>query len=70
MQSNINLKNNVKISNDQGVIAFIGGGNCASRILIPAFKKANADLDTIVTDKGLSAVHHGKRNGFRMQLQM
>ncbi|MDC3161382.1 bi-domain-containing oxidoreductase [Gammaproteobacteria bacterium] len=65
MQSNINLKNNVKISNDQGVIAFIGGGNYASRILIPAFKKANADLDTIVTDKGLSAVHHGKRNGFR-----
>ena len=45
-------------------IAFIGGGNYASRILIPAFKKAKASLQTIVTSGGINAVHHGKKNNF------
>ena len=45
-------------------LSFIGGGNYASRILIPAFKKAGADLHALVTSKGYSAVHHGKSNKF------
>ncbi|QTH64622.1 bi-domain-containing oxidoreductase [Psychrosphaera ytuae] len=51
-------------SADTGNVAFIGGGNYASRVLIPAFKKAGASLSTIVTSGGISAVHHGKKNGF------
>jgi predicted dehydrogenase len=46
------------------VCAFIGGGNYASRVLIPAFKNAGAKLDTLLTSGGVSAVHHGKRNDF------
>lgn len=46
------------------VCAFIGGGNYASRVLIPAFKEAGAKLDTLLTSGGVSAVHHGKKNDF------
>ena len=46
------------------VCGFIGGGNYASRVLIPAFKKAGAKLDTLLTSGGVSAVHHGKKNEF------
>ena len=49
---------------EKGNVVFIGGGNYASRILIPAFKKAGANLTSIVTSSGISAVHHGKKNGF------
>jgi predicted dehydrogenase/threonine dehydrogenase-like Zn-dependent dehydrogenase len=45
-------------------VAFIGAGNYASRVLIPAFKAANAHLQTIVTSGGISGVLHGKRAGF------
>ncbi len=48
----------------KGNVAFIGGGNYASRVLIPAFKQAGANLTSIVTSGGISAVHHGKKNGF------
>jgi predicted dehydrogenase/threonine dehydrogenase-like Zn-dependent dehydrogenase len=45
-------------------VGFIGAGNYASRILIPAFKKAGAVLDTLVTSGGISGVHHGIKNQF------
>ncbi|PMO62219.1 dehydrogenase [Vibrio breoganii] len=44
--------------------AFIGAGNYASRVLMPAFKGAGATLNTVVTSAGMSAVHHGKKQGF------
>jgi predicted dehydrogenase/threonine dehydrogenase-like Zn-dependent dehydrogenase len=46
------------------VLGFIGSGNYASRILIPAFKKAGAQLHTIVSSGGVSATHHGQKNDF------
>ena len=46
------------------VCGFIGGGNYASRVLIPAFKSVGAKLDTLLTSGGVSAVHHGKKNDF------
>ncbi|TDF35071.1 dehydrogenase [Alteromonadaceae bacterium M269] len=49
---------------ESAVCAFVGGGNYASRVLIPAFKEAGAKLDTLLTSGGVSAVHHGKKNGF------
>jgi predicted dehydrogenase len=46
------------------VCSFVGGGNYASRVLIPAFSEAGAKLDTLVTSGGVSAVHQGKKHGF------
>ena len=45
-------------------IGFIGAGNYASRILIPAFKETESVLDTLVTSGGISGVHHGNKNSF------
>ena len=50
----------------QGVcsVAFLGAGNYAGRVLIPAFKAAGASLRTVVSSGGVSAVHYGKKHGF------
>ena len=45
-------------------IGFIGAGNYASRVLIPAFKATGSILDTVVTSSGISGVHHGNKNSF------
>ncbi|MDC1401144.1 bi-domain-containing oxidoreductase [Gammaproteobacteria bacterium] len=49
-----------------GNVAFIGGGNYASRTLIPAFRQAGATLTTLVTSGGINSVHHGKKHGFKL----
>jgi len=46
------------------VVGFIGAGNYASRVLIPAFKSAGASLHTIASSGGTSSVVHGQRLGF------
>ncbi len=46
------------------VLGFIGAGNYASRMLIPAFKAAGAQFQTIVTSGGISGVIHGSKAGF------
>lgn len=58
------LKEDVTFRADQPVCGFIGAGNYASRVLIPAYKKAGAELHTIVSSGGVSAIHHGKKHGF------
>ncbi len=45
-------------------VAFIGSGNYASRVLIPAFKKANARLKIVASSGGISAVRVGRKFGF------
>ena len=45
-------------------VAFLGAGNYAGRVLIPAFKAAGATLDTVVSGGGVSAVHYGRKHGF------
>ncbi|WP_405229947.1 bi-domain-containing oxidoreductase [Lentisalinibacter sediminis] len=47
-----------------GVVGFLGAGNYAGRVLIPAFKAAGATLHTVVSGGGVSAVHFGKKFGF------
>ena len=49
----------------KGSVAFLGAGNYASRMLIPAFRAAGADLATVISSGGISAVHSGKKFGFR-----
>tara|TARA_R110002124_G_scaffold281837_1_gene456535 strand:+ start:16005 stop:18128 length:2124 start_codon:yes stop_codon:yes gene_type:complete len=51
-------------ASDKAVIGFIGAGNYASRMLIPAFKAAGATLQTISSAGGTNAVVAGRRSGF------
>ncbi|WP_310467831.1 bi-domain-containing oxidoreductase [Sphingomonas sp.] len=46
------------------VVGFIGAGNYASRVLIPAFKAAGASLHSIASAGGSSSAIHGRRAGF------
>ncbi|MDH5216054.1 MAG: bi-domain-containing oxidoreductase [Gammaproteobacteria bacterium] len=46
------------------VVAFIGAGNYASRVLIPAFKEVGAQLHSISTSSGINSVIHGAKNNF------
>lgn len=49
---------------DRGSVGFLGAGNYAGRVLIPAFKGARAHLHTVVSSGGVSAVHFGRKFGF------
>jgi len=46
------------------VVGFVGAGNYASRVLIPAFKEAGAILHTLSTSGGVNSVVHGVKNEF------
>ncbi|WP_422097892.1 bi-domain-containing oxidoreductase [Variovorax sp.] len=59
-----NLGGNSSFSSSDPVLGFIGAGNYASRMLIPAFKSAGAQFHTIVTEGGVNGVIHGKKSGF------
>ena len=48
----------------RGSVAFLGAGNYAGRVLIPAFKEAGAHLNTVVSGGGVSAIHFGRKYGF------
>lgn len=50
-------------ANGKPSIAMIGAGNYGSRVLIPAFRKAGAELHSVVSSGGLSALHHGRSAG-------
>ena len=49
---------------DSVVVGFIGSGNYASQVLIPAFKGTSAILKSVASAKGVSGVHAGKKYGF------
>jgi len=46
-------------------LAFVGSGNYAGSVLIPAFKAAGVNLESVVSNAGVSGVHAGKKYGFR-----
>lgn len=48
----------------KATVAFLGAGNYAGRVLIPAFKSAGAKLKTVVSGGGVSAAHFGAKYGF------
>lgn len=50
--------------NDSVIVGFIGSGNYASQVLIPAFKGTSAILKSVASAKGVSGVHAGKKYGF------
>ena len=45
-------------------VSFIGSGNYATAVLIPAFKAAGAELHSVVSNTGVSGVHAGRKFGF------
>ncbi len=58
------LRSDVRFDAQSPVMGFIGAGNYASRMLIPAFKAAGAQFHTIVTAGGINGVIHGEKAGF------
>ena len=62
LHNNENLKKN---KTDKKVsVSFLGSGNYAISKLIPAFKSAGADLHSVVSNKGISSLHAGRKYGF------
>lgn len=45
-------------------VSFLGAGNYATAVLIPAFKKAGARLRSVASSTGVSGVHAGRKFGF------
>ncbi len=60
----VTLAPDARFDAQRPVLGFIGAGNYASRMLIPAFKAAGAQFHTIVTASGVNGVIHGKNAGF------
>lgn len=64
MVRQVTLKPDATFTAQRPVMGFIGAGNYASRMLIPAFKAAGAQFHTIVTAGGINGVIHGEKAGF------
>ena len=45
-------------------VAFVGAGNYAGRVLIPAFAASGARLQSIASGAGVTAAHYGRKFGF------
>lgn len=58
------LNSTVTFSSESPVVGFVGAGNYASRMLIPAFKDGGAQCHTVATAGGVSGVIHGSKAGF------
>lgn len=66
VQRIVSLNTNAKVaghSSADASLAFIGAGNYASSVLVPAFTKTGARLKSIASATGVSSVHVGKKNG-------
>lgn len=60
----VKLNTGISFNQAQPVMGFIGAGNYASRMLIPAFKAAGAQFHTLATAGGINSVVHGEKAGF------
>ncbi|EIK51944.1 putative zinc-binding dehydrogenase [Stutzerimonas stutzeri TS44] len=60
----VTLRPSTSFNPQRPIMGFIGAGNYASRMLIPAFKAAGAQFHTIVTAGGINGVIHGEKTGF------
>ncbi|MEA3108218.1 MAG: hypothetical protein QOI88_2823, partial [Gammaproteobacteria bacterium] len=47
-------------------VAFIGAGNYAGRVLIPAFRASGARLFAVATASGINAARYGRQYGFEL----
>ena len=60
----VKLSTGTSFNPSKPVMGFIGAGNYASRMLIPAFKAAGAQFHSLVTAGGINSVVHGEKAGF------
>ncbi|MFZ0255149.1 MAG: bi-domain-containing oxidoreductase, partial [Gammaproteobacteria bacterium] len=49
---------------EQVTLGFIGSGNYATQVLIPAFKEAGVRLKIVASQTGVTSVHAGRKYGF------
>jgi predicted dehydrogenase/threonine dehydrogenase-like Zn-dependent dehydrogenase len=63
-ETTVQMRPVVQYQADEPVVGFIGAGNYASRMLIPAFKTAGAKFHSIATSGGINGVIHGEKAGF------
>ncbi|MDB4888767.1 MAG: dehydrogenase-like protein [Gemmatimonadetes bacterium] len=52
------------ITGDGVAVSFVGAGNYATAVLIPAFKAAGARLRTVASNSGVSGLHAARKFGF------
>lgn len=52
------------VKSGKAVVSFVGSGNYATAVLIPAFKEAGAHLRCVASSAGVSGVHAGRKYGF------
>jgi predicted dehydrogenase/threonine dehydrogenase-like Zn-dependent dehydrogenase len=60
----IQISANVRASAERSIVGFIGAGNYASAVLIPAFHASGARLRTIASAGGVSSAHSARKFGF------
>ena len=60
----VRLQNKLSFDPKKPIVGFVGAGNYASRVLIPAFKAAGAQLYSVATSGGINGVIHGEKTGF------
>lgn len=48
----------------KALLSFVGAGNYATSVLIPAFKSAGARLRSVASSAGVSGLHAGRKFGF------
>lgn len=58
-QESCSVENSVR-----AVVSFVGSGNYATAVLIPAFKEAGVHLRSVASSAGVSGVHAGRKYGF------
>ncbi len=63
-ESSDGVDGNLEMSSEKVSISFIGAGNYANKILIPAFKKAEVELKAVASKTGLGGVRAGRKHGF------
>lgn len=66
-QRNVALQDDTTIvaaPSGKAIVGFVGAGNYASRMLIPAFRAAGATLHSIASAGGTNAVVSGRQTGF------
>lgn len=54
----------LEVKNSKATVSFVGSGNYATAVLIPAFKDAGAHLRCVASSSGVSGVHAGRKYGF------
>lgn len=60
----IKLVDNPVVASGKAAVSFIGSGNYATAVLIPAFKETGARMRSVASNAGVSGVHAARKFGF------